>query len=150
MENVENLNVEQVEERFSVLYLSLRTTGVQKYLRIDILADPKAAARPIPKSHLKNLKNFARWLFGDKDNVPVVRDSRQIDNFGRILESTEAVRYLERTSSQALRLRLTLPAVTNRKSWKTSSRRPINCSWLLREHTSTAGLLSLGKPSPLL
>ena len=52
--------------------------------------------RPIPKSHLKNLKSFAKWLFGDEDNAPVVADSRQIDSFGRILESKQAVEYLER------------------------------------------------------
>lgn len=96
MENVEDLDVVQVEERFSVLYLSLRTAGVQKYLKIDMLADPRGAVRPIPKSHLKNLKNFARWLFGDDNNTPMVTDSRQIDTFGQILESREAVKYLER------------------------------------------------------
>jgi hypothetical protein len=99
MENVEDLAVEQVEERFSVLYLSLRTVGVQKYLKIDVLADPKAAKQPIPRSHLKNLANFAKWLFGDEKTPPVVSDSREIDNFGRVLESKAAVRYLERNKT---------------------------------------------------
>ncbi|HUV66691.1 MAG TPA: hypothetical protein VMW24_22580, partial [Sedimentisphaerales bacterium] len=76
------------EERFSVMYLSLRTQGVQEYLQIDIHADPKTARKPVPKSRLRELANFALWLFGDgKEKLPIFSDSRQVDNFGRILES---------------------------------------------------------------
>jgi len=89
---------EQFEERFSVMYLSLRTQGVQKYLQIDIRADPKTAKKPIPRSRLRELENFALWLFGDgKERLPIFSDSRQVDNFGRILESKHAIEYLERT-----------------------------------------------------
>jgi hypothetical protein len=35
------------------------------------------------------------WLFGDEKNPPIVRDSRQVDQFGAILESKKAVEYLE-------------------------------------------------------
>ena len=96
---IENVPEENLEERFSVMYLSLRTTGVQKYLQIDIYADPKAAQKPVPKKCIANLANFALWLFGDseKELQPLFTDSRQVDNFGRILESKEAVEYLERT-----------------------------------------------------
>jgi hypothetical protein len=90
---------ENFEERFSVMYLSLRTEGVQTYLQLDIKADPEQAKRPVPKSHLKALANFAIWLFGDDKRPPLFSDSRQVDNFGRILESKEAVEYLERTSN---------------------------------------------------
>jgi hypothetical protein len=95
----EQVDVEKVEQRFSVLYLSLRTVGVRQYLDIDIDADPKAARRPVPKERLEQLANFARWLFGDDQHEPVVSDSRQVDDFGRILESDAAVEYLERTES---------------------------------------------------
>ena len=96
-ENNEAVDLERVEKRFSVLYLSLRTNGVQSYLDIDIKAEPKAAKRPIPSKQLKNLANFAQWLFGKEDQEPLVADSRQVDEFGRILESEPAVAYLERT-----------------------------------------------------
>lgn len=97
MEGQEGISVEHVEDRFSVLFLSLRTIGVQKYLNIDVNADPKAAVKPVPKEHLKNLKLFSLWLFGSEEKMPLVRDSRQVDQFGRILESRKAVEYLERT-----------------------------------------------------
>jgi len=94
-----NVPQEDLEERFSVMYLSLRTLGVQKYLQIDIYADRQKASKPVPKTHLTNLANFALWIFGDseKEILPLFTDSRQVDNFGRILESKEAVEYLERT-----------------------------------------------------
>ena len=94
-----NVPEEDLEERFSVMYLSLRTQGTQKYLQIDIYADPQKAKKPVPKTHLNNLANFALWMFGDSDKgiPPLFTDSRQVDNFGRILESKEAVQYLERT-----------------------------------------------------
>ena len=99
-EDLRSVPEEQFEERFSVMYLSLRTKGVQKYLQIDIQADPKTAEKPVPRDRIKQLANFALWLFGDGgDRRPLFSDSRQVDNFGRILESSKAVEYLERTES---------------------------------------------------
>lgn len=92
----ENVDIGKVEEKFSVLFLSLKTSGVQKYLQIDMEADPKRALRPVPKSHLKNLANFALWLFGEEKTPPLFSDSRYVDRFSAILESNDAIKYLER------------------------------------------------------
>lgn len=98
MENQEKISIEHVEDKFSVLFLSLRTEGVQRYLDIDIQAEPDEARMPVPNEHLKELANFALWLFGSDAKPPIVRDSRQVDQFGRVLLSKKAVEYLERTS----------------------------------------------------
>lgn len=97
-DSVEGFSSEDAEGRFSVMYLSLRTQGVQKYLQIDIMADPATARVPVPKSHLEALAKFALWLFGSssKNRPPLFTDSRLVDDFGRILESKEAAEYLER------------------------------------------------------
>ncbi|MEZ5943042.1 MAG: hypothetical protein R3C18_16745 [Planctomycetaceae bacterium] len=92
----EDIAIDKVEDRFSVLYLSLRTEGVRKYLQIDVMADPESAKRPVPQRRIRQLENFARWLFGTEEEPPLVRDSRQTDDFGAILESDEAIKYLER------------------------------------------------------
>jgi hypothetical protein len=99
MEDREDIALEKVEKKFSVLYLSLRTEGVQKYLQIDILADPTKAKKPVPPSRLKALTHFALWLFGDEKNPPLFTDSRYVDKLGKALESEKAVEYLERTPS---------------------------------------------------
>ena len=93
--DVEDFSSEYAEDRFSVMYLTLKKLGVRQYLQIDIMADPEAAKRPVPEDHLKNLENFALWLFGNDKQPPLFEDSRQASQFDTILKSGEAVRYLE-------------------------------------------------------
>ena len=109
-ESIEGFERKNVSNRFSVMYLSLRSEGVRNYLHIDIQANPKHAKKPVPKSHLKALTNFALWLFGDKDsNRPALfTDSRQADDFGRILEHKEAIKYLERNENPKFEVALQL------------------------------------------
>ena len=97
MEDEQDISIDEVEKKFSVLYLSLRTHGVQQYLHIDIQATPENATAPVPKEHIDNLVNFSLWLFGNDKRPPLFTDSRYVDQFGKILESQEAVEYLERT-----------------------------------------------------
>jgi len=104
MDEHEDVDVDRVEEKFSVLYLSLRTAGAQKYLDINIQASPDEAKYPVPQEHLQNLANFAKWLFGDSRSEPLFTDSRYVDSFGKILESDEAVEYLERTEKPRFEL----------------------------------------------
>jgi len=68
---VEEVSQEDVESRFSVMYLSLRTPGVQSYLKINTDAEPLETKRPVPKTQEKQLSKFAVWLFGNKDNDPL-------------------------------------------------------------------------------
>ncbi len=94
-DSLDDFSVEYAQGRFSVMYLSLRTQGVQTYLNIDISADPGAAQMPVPKTHLDALAKFALWLFGNQQQPPLFTDSRRVDDFGTILENSEAIRYLE-------------------------------------------------------
>lgn len=96
-DTIEELPAENIEDRFSVMYLSLRTEGVQQYLQIDIQADPKSAKKPVPPKKLKALEYFALWLFGNEKRTPLFLDSRQVDDFGKVLESPKAIQYLERS-----------------------------------------------------
>lgn len=98
MENeLEDFSIEDAKGRFSVMYLSLRTQGVRKYLHIDMFGDPSDVQRPVPKEHLDALANFARWLFGSKQHNqdPLFNDSRRVNEFSQILASPEAVEYLK-------------------------------------------------------
>ena len=94
-DSVRDFSVEDARGRFSVMYLSLRTQGVQAYLDIKISADEEAAKTPVPKTHLDALADFARWLFGIQGEGRLFTDSRRVDDFGRILENDRAVRYLK-------------------------------------------------------
>lgn len=123
MEKRDDIYMEAVEDKFSVLYLSLRTPGVRKYLNIDIDASPKQAAAPVPKDRLESLSRFSAWLFGTEKIVPLLSDSRQVDNFGKILESDEAVDYLERTKTPSF-VRGCSSTFFSASVWNSASSRP--------------------------
>jgi hypothetical protein len=95
IQDLQTIPSKSFEDRFSVMYLSLRTNGVRTYLHIDITASPAEARRPVPQKHLNALKNFGLWLFGNDEHEPLFTDSRQVDRFGKILESKQALEYLK-------------------------------------------------------
>lgn len=105
-EHDERIDVARVEERFSVLFLSLRTHGTQEYLGIDINASPEKAYHPVPKNRIEALVRFSKWLFGREDKgvvtETIVRDSRQMDRFDKVLANAKAREYLERTDTPDL------------------------------------------------
>jgi hypothetical protein len=86
-----------IQSRFSVMYLSLRTPGVQQRLGINLSAEPDAARKPVSREYEDVLPHFARWLFGNEENDALFSDSRQVDAFGALLESDQAFDYLRRT-----------------------------------------------------
>jgi len=104
MDQEDDIDIDKVEDKFSVLYLSLNTAGAQKYLGLNIQADPQQSRMPVPDAHLGNLVHFSRWLFGTDKVPPLVSDSRYVDAFGKILESTDSVEYLERTAAPRFEL----------------------------------------------
>ncbi len=97
LDSFEEIEAELAEDRFSVMYLSLRSPGVQGFLAIDPKAEPADAATPVPNDALDNLRDYAVWLFGTEDEAPLFTDSRLVDKFGQILGSADAVEYLRRS-----------------------------------------------------
>ncbi|UQY88136.1 hypothetical protein LQE85_02560 [Stenotrophomonas rhizophila] len=99
MDQQEEIDMDFVEVKFSVLYLSLRTQGVQSYLGVDLQAEPAATKNPVKRANIGRLVNYATWLFGNEKTTPLFSDSRYVDEFGKILENDDAIEYLERTKS---------------------------------------------------
>ena len=102
MEEQEDIHVEAVEDRFSLLFLSLREQGVQEYLGVNIESEPADAQTPIAPDRLENLSHFSRWLFGDEETDELVTDSRHIATFARILLSEPGLDYLENSKAPNL------------------------------------------------
>lgn len=98
---LDGFSIEDAERRFSVMYNSLRTQGVQDYLNINILAAPRTFQLLVPRTHQNALENFGCWLFGKKSPKlpPIFTDSRLVADFGRILENPEAREYLEKSKN---------------------------------------------------
>jgi len=108
LEKLEDVAVEKVRNKFSVLFLSLRSTGTQAYLGIDIDAEPPTAIKPLQAKYRPNAVRFARWLFGDDNHEPLFTDSRNTDRFGLILASKDATAYLERNENPRFEVALRL------------------------------------------
>ena len=104
MESVEDLSVEEVKNRFSVLFLSLRSKAVQRFLGVEekFGIDPKDVNPPIAADKLEHLKEYSRWLFGDGETQPVVTDSREVDRFATVLASNEGLEYLRSVRTPSL------------------------------------------------
>lgn len=98
VKQIEALDIEVseqgLENRFSVLFLSLREGGIRSFLGIDLSADPIEAKVPVPHAMELNLSDFAKWLFGTDQQRPLFADSRYISSFAKILSNSEAVEYL--------------------------------------------------------
>lgn len=94
---LEDFSTEDAERRFSVMYNALRTDGVQDYLNINIFANERDAQMPVPTARQSALENFSRWLFGKKseDVRPIFTDSRDVSDFGKMLEDPQTIQYLE-------------------------------------------------------
>jgi hypothetical protein len=72
MEEAEDFDWSEVEERFSLLFLSIRSEGTREFLGVHLAGDRPAAAQPIPENRSDNTKDFVRWLFGTKEERPPV------------------------------------------------------------------------------
>jgi hypothetical protein len=98
MEALEDFDWSEVEDRFSLLFLSIRSEGTRDFLGVELSGQRPARAEPIPEENKENAREFVGWLFGTKDARPVVRDSRNVDRFGEILAEQRAVDYLRSTA----------------------------------------------------
>jgi hypothetical protein len=104
MEGITGIDVEEVEERFSVLFLSIRTKSIQEFLGIKqkFGLNPSEVSPPIDDDHIDNLIEYSAWLFGTSETPPVVSDSRQIDKFGKVIASEDGLEYLRSSSKPSM------------------------------------------------
>jgi len=86
---------EEVEAKFSVLFLAVKSNKVRQFLGIDASTDAYSVKDDIiPAGKEEDLRRFIQWVFGSREKSAVVRDSRQIDRFAEILSEPRAVSYL--------------------------------------------------------
>ena len=89
IEEIEGFDTKVVEERFSVLFLSLRNKSVQRFIGVEekFGLEPGDVTPPIDGEYLEHLREYILWLFGQGDKDAIVTDSRDVDKFGRVLAS---------------------------------------------------------------
>lgn len=99
IEETEGFDWSEVEERFSVLFLSVRSAGTREFLGIRLRDQPDELRTPVPREKTPELKPFVEWTFGTAEKDPLLKDSRDIDKLGEILGDLRAVEYLRRTDN---------------------------------------------------
>ena len=149
MEETEDLYVSAVRDRFSLLFLSLRSRHVQRFLGVEqkFHVSPQEV-KPPGDDHIDRLRQFCLWLFGDKETDPVVKDSRQIDKFAVVLSSSDGLDYLRRVHATLKRHMLSLAAKAKKSTiillmLLTASTRPCR-RFIYTETTPTSAKLHSG------
>jgi hypothetical protein len=89
---------EFIRQRFGVLLRALQTPGIRNFIGVAYPDDPERSREPVPTEREQEFRDFVKWTFGTDDVGPVVSDSRQLSDWGQILESPEALSYLRRSS----------------------------------------------------
>ena len=104
IEELDGFDTKVVEERFSVLFLSLRNKSVQRFIGVEekFGLEPGDVTPPVDDEHLGQLREYILWLFGQEDRDAIVTDSRDVDKFGRVLASEAGLRYLRKVAKPNL------------------------------------------------
>jgi hypothetical protein len=106
-----DLDISRAKEDFSYLVLAIGQRNIKVFLgwaksppktsdKVKVLPlEEVDLGEPIPETHLKNLRDFLSWIYGEgKKTLPVIKESRDITNYlSHVVASESAVEYLRRT-----------------------------------------------------
>lgn len=94
----DGVDVDRPVRRFGVYYRALSSPQAREYIGLDWDEDsaqpPAPDARAIEPTKTDNFRDFVSFLFGDEDRGPVITDSRQLTDLGRVLGDAEAAAVL--------------------------------------------------------
>ena len=95
MDQADSSGVDGADQiRVGVLLRALQAGGISDYLGIKYTGKPISARKPVKCSE-EDFAFFVRGTFGTEELDPILPESRQITKWGRILQSSEAIRYLK-------------------------------------------------------
>lgn len=98
MEDQFEYDTEDAKENFSFLMLATGQGAVKRYIGLTEKWAEVDFENIIPSSHYEKLKRFFVWLYGDRDKLPVIQESRDITNkVSPVLNLEESTKYLEET-----------------------------------------------------
>lgn len=88
-------DIKQAKNDFSLLLLAIGQGNIKRFIGLPKKLSDTNFESPIPDEQIDNLKNLVSWIFGDENNSPVIRDSREITSYlSSIVASDDAVQYL--------------------------------------------------------
>lgn len=93
-----DIDVKKAREDFSLLLLAIGQGNIKRFLGLPKKLSETNTNEPVQSDKLENLKDLISWIFGDGENFPVIKESRDITNIlSAVVGSPEAVAYLRTT-----------------------------------------------------
>lgn len=88
------VSAERVKKSFGFFTRAMNSVGLREHMGAPAPNAVKRNARVLRKQKKKEVTEVFSWLFGDKDNEPVISESRQISDLGQVVASPEALEVL--------------------------------------------------------
>jgi hypothetical protein len=80
-----------VEQTFGVFNAAMGHTALRDHISAPAPGEVKPLVDPIPADKIGELKEFCAWVFGTGTQPPVLGDSRQLNDLGKVLTSSAAL-----------------------------------------------------------
>ena len=95
------MNTTGLENSFSSLTVAMSSPGIRAFIAAPLGSAVSPGMRPIPEDHYEELKELLAFLFGDDLKEPVIRDTREINKLGKIIQNPTGLETLRSTWSLA-------------------------------------------------
>jgi len=95
------MNTSGLENSFSSLTVAMSSPGIRAFIAAPLGNAVTPGMKPIPEDHYAPLKELLTFLFGDEIKEPVIRDTREINRLGKVIQNPTGLEMLRETWSLA-------------------------------------------------
>ncbi|MHA1676847.1 MAG: hypothetical protein ACTSU6_06685 [Candidatus Njordarchaeales archaeon] len=88
------IDTKAFEDNFSIFLRALGTRNIQKFINVRKNYDLEYLKHPISEDHADELQELIGYIYGYGKVRRVITDSRQLNNLGKILDSSDALEIL--------------------------------------------------------
>jgi hypothetical protein len=95
------MNTSGLENSFSSLTVAMSSPGIRAFIAAPLGNAVTPGMKPIPEDHYPQLKELLTFLFGDEIKEPAIRDTREINRLGKVIQNPTGLEILRETWSLA-------------------------------------------------
>src|SRR5262249_12011739 len=91
------VSAELVKKQFGTFTRAMNSVGLRAHIGAPAPAQVTRNKPVLPTEKKKEVTELFSWLFGDDQNEPAIKESRQISQLGEVVTAPEALKVLRRT-----------------------------------------------------
>ena len=95
------MNTSGLENSFSSLTVAMSSPGIRAFIAAPLGNAVTPGMKPIPEGNYGELKELLAFLFGDELKEPIIRDTREINRLGKVIQNPTGLETLRSTWSLA-------------------------------------------------